>query len=278
MGFLGTLTRRAFVEGMAGNFAPHDAPSFTPDYPAFDEEYFEWIALFESVVDAGDAFTFVELGAGYGRWCVRAALAARTLRFQCVAVEAEPQHCLWLRDHFVDNGLSPADHDIRWAAVSGDPGLVAFATGQPDSWYGQAIRKRADTPYPSIAERRELMMRSVNGLPQQPSHVEQSIWVPCVIIPDLLAHYPRVDLLDVDIQGAEVRALRPAMKALNRRVRRVHIGTHSAELEVELRRMFLDQGWVSIADYPGQATSVTAYGPIAFGDGAQTWLNPRTIA
>src|SRR5215212_6203606 len=99
VGFLGTLTRRAFVDGMDANFSPFTASTFTPDYPAFDEEYFEWIALVEAVSEARDTFVFVELGAGYGRWCVRAALAAGDLRFECTAVEAEPTHCRWLREH-----------------------------------------------------------------------------------------------------------------------------------------------------------------------------------
>ena len=34
-------------------------------------------------------------------------------------------------------------------------------------------------------------------------------------------------------------------------------------------------GWLPRADYPCQTHAETPYGTIAFGDGAQTWLNPR---
>ena len=36
-------------------------------------EYFEWLDLLHAVQDARDRFVMVELGAGYGRWAVRAA-------------------------------------------------------------------------------------------------------------------------------------------------------------------------------------------------------------
>src|SRR6267143_660588 len=153
VGFLGTLTRRSFVAGMPGEFAPFDASTFTPDYPAFDEEYFEWIALLEAVAEAREQFVFIECGAGYGRWCVRAALAARHLNFHCTAVEAEPTHCHWIGEHLADNGIDPADHEIIWAALAARPGFVPFAIGRSDAWYGQAIRKRDPEPFPDARAR-----------------------------------------------------------------------------------------------------------------------------
>jgi hypothetical protein len=51
----------------------------TPDLPPFDYEYFEWVDLLQAVKEAENTFTIVEVGAGYGRWSSRAALAARQL-------------------------------------------------------------------------------------------------------------------------------------------------------------------------------------------------------
>jgi hypothetical protein len=51
----------------------------------------------------------VELGAGYGRWAVRAAAALRQLRpipFHLIAVEGEPRHYRWLRQHLSDNRIA----------------------------------------------------------------------------------------------------------------------------------------------------------------------------
>ncbi len=67
--FLGTKIRFEFWH----------KPALYPGYPALTEEYFEWIALLESVAEMRDSFTMVELGAGYGLWSVRAALAIERL-------------------------------------------------------------------------------------------------------------------------------------------------------------------------------------------------------
>src|SRR5262245_931912 len=45
--------------------------------PSLSDEYFEWVSLLEAAKAARTSFTVVELGAGYGRWAARAALAAR---------------------------------------------------------------------------------------------------------------------------------------------------------------------------------------------------------
>lgn len=86
--YMGTRTRCEFV----ANTAP--SPSEVQmGNPPVDEEYFEWIDILESVSLARDSYTMMELGAGYGRWAVRAASALRQRGIrQChmVAVEAEP--------------------------------------------------------------------------------------------------------------------------------------------------------------------------------------------
>ena len=87
--FLGVRTRASYVEGMVpgGIDAAHER-HVRPPRPVFDEEYFEWVDVIDSVREARDRFVMIELGAGYGRWSVRAA-AARVLwtplRFRQVA-------------------------------------------------------------------------------------------------------------------------------------------------------------------------------------------------
>ena len=44
----------------------------------FNEEYFEWIDMLMSLKDSQDGnYHFVELGSGFGRWGVRAAINAK---------------------------------------------------------------------------------------------------------------------------------------------------------------------------------------------------------
>jgi FkbM family methyltransferase len=278
--FIGSSTRRSFCAGLPAHELTEHARNVTPSYPDFDNEYFEWVDLIESVEEARESFVMMELGAGFGRWSVRGALAAQRkpgCRFTCIAVEAEPQHFHWMLDHFRDNGIDPREHDLIWAAVDTQSGFAPFEVGKADGWYGQQLIpiKKMSMPLPTVRTRRRLKARSFLGRPPvMPSEGRVLSWVPCVTLTELLQPYPHVDLLDLDIQGAEVAVLRSAMASLQRRVRRVHVGTHSAHIEEDLRQLFGGQGWEKRNDYPCQSRVSTPYGEITFGDGVQTWLNP----
>lgn len=278
--FLGVKTRRAFYSGM---LTDSQVPPRPPDYPPFDEEYFEWLDILEAVNQASETFVMIELGAGYGRWCARAAAAVRTkpdCRFHFVAVEAEPAHFRWIHDHFRDNGIDPNAQDLIWAAVGAKPGFVPFWVGAADGWYGQAIAVVDEKPLlPDVRTRRRLRARSALGRPPVATSDDRAVtWIPCVTLADVIAPYPKVDLIDLDVQGAEYEVLASAIDLLNERVRRIHIGTHSPEIEEQLRQLFTAQKWEVVNDYPGQATSQTEYGSIHFGDGVQTWSNPRAAS
>ena len=241
--FIGSKTRRSYEVGMAvERDHARVAQVVTPSYPLFNDEYFEWIDVLETVEAAIDTYVMVELGAGYGRWSVRAALAAArkpSCTFHCVAVEAEPLHFRWMVDHFRDNGVNPDDHDVIWAAVGTEPGFVPFRIGNADSWYGQAIAARPVDPLPAARTRRRLKARSILGRPPiMPATAESRMWVPCVTLSELLAPYSEVDLIHLDVQGSEFDVLAPAIALLNERVRRIHVGTHSTQIEEALRKLF----------------------------------------
>jgi FkbM family methyltransferase len=276
--FLGTRTRVEFEVGMIpGYVPPSEAREVTPGLPGFNEEYFEWIDVLEAVAEAGPAMVMVELGAGYGRWLMRGAKAAihRGCAFHGVGVEAEPDHFRWMCRHFRDNGIDPKSLDLIWGAIGAQPGFVPFWVGDSDAWYGQAVAHRAASARPDARTRRELRARSALGRPPALAKTGQTvIWVPCVTVADLLMPHPRVDLMDLDVQGLELEVIASAMELMDARVRRVHIGTHSAQVEEGLRALFQERGWRNINDYPCQKRVETPYGEIDFGDGVQTWLNP----
>jgi FkbM family methyltransferase len=272
--FLGVKTRRSFFADMAkGSEAPAG-----PVYPPFSNEYFEWIDIFEGIEEARGTFLMLDLGAGYGRWCVRAALAARRkpdLCFRCIAVEPEPEHFRWLLQHFQDNELDVREHELIWAVAGAQPGFVPFWVGRSSGWYGQAVAKRPATPLPDVRARSRLRARSILGMPPVLDATEATvIWVPTITLPDALAAYRRIDLIDMDIQGTELEVLTSAIDFVTERVRRIHIGTHSPEVEEGLRELFLSAGWQNLNDYPGQSRMMTPYGEVDFEDGVQTWLNP----
>ena len=62
-----------------------------------------------------------------------------------------------------------------------------------------------------------------------------------------------IDYLDLDIQGYELDALQEPglMELLRKRVRRIHVGTHSNQGHATLKRLFTQHGWVGTIDYHG---------------------------
>lgn len=274
---VGARTRVEFFERLVSSGSPDNAGTVLPPLPAIGPPYFEWIDAIESVQQARDRFVVCELGAGWGKWCVRTVCALRQINplpFTCIAVEAEPTHYRWMRQHFKDNDIDPADHDLRWAAVAPTGGVVPFAIGDAKQWYGQSI---ADTEPPLLDARamRRLRARGVLGRPRPYPASRDTVWVPAFTLWDLIGDEAWIDLLDLDVQGIEDRVLESAAPLIDERVKRVHVGTHSRDIESTLRRVFTDLGWISRVDYACNSTADTPYGSIAFVDGVQSWLNPR---
>ena len=270
--FLGVKTDQRFERGMPYHVDRTEPCYEEPALPGFDEEYFEWIDVLESVKAAADQFTMIELGAGYGRWVARAAAALRQitpLPFKLVAVEPEPTHFRWLREHLRSNGVNPAAHELIEAAVTAEGRRVPFYVGNPSGWYGQAV---AEAPSRGFFRR---MGRFVRSLGSRTSAEVSIAWVPSVALREILERHPRVDLIDLDLQGAEAEVLASAIDAIDRQVRRVHVGTHSKQIEKSLRDLFSVRGWILLNDYACLSLNQTPFGEIRFEDGVQTWLNPR---
>lgn len=252
--FLGTVSRREFTSEAMQEKVCARGPA---GLPAFNEEYFEWIDLLESIREwkpGSGPYTFMELGAGYGRWSVRAAIARPLARI--IAVEAEPTHFAWLKQNFKDNGVESDRLRLIKAAVSDKPGECLFYVGRPAEWYGQCI---AD---PECA-------------PPETGTVE----VPCVTIEQLLKYeyVTLVDLIDMDIQGHEFVVLNSAIEVLNAKVKRLHIATHSDEIEHRLMELLEAQEWEYRWNYGCGRKYGTPYGDIKFQDGVQSWVNKRFL-
>jgi hypothetical protein len=99
-------------------------------------------------------------------------------------------------------------------------------------------------------------------------------FVSAVTLRDLLAPFERVDLLEVDIQQSEANVFPPYMALVNRKVRRIHVGTHGREVHEFLHALFSRAGWETIFDYIPNTKHVTARGTLDVGDGILTARNP----
>lgn len=228
--------------------------------PAANEEWWEWYDILCAVQAAEKTFTMYELGAGYGRWCVNALGLIRQLGLDLVprylAVEAEPTHFDYLMQHFRNNGLDPTKHDLIQCAVAGEPGEVSFVIGHSEEWWGQAIVPETYDPA------------------KQGFHEARNIKVEAVTLSSLIPDGLMIDIIDMDLQGAELGVVVESIDVLSRQVRRLHIGTHSKEIEEGLRELLPRHGWICHADFSCLQENDTPFGPVPFVDGVQSWTNP----
>jgi FkbM family methyltransferase len=165
-------------------------------------------------------------------------------------------HCEMMREHFEDNGLDWREHTLIEAAVAPEAGEVHFTVGAADTWFGQAILPTPDYGFGAIEG---VSVKSV----------------PAMTVADILETVDRVDLIDMDIQGAEGGVIASSVGVLCQKVRRLHIGTHSAEVEAQIRAALSGAGWRPRWDFPCRSEVRTPYGRVSFEDGVQAWHNPR---
>ena len=211
--------------------------------PINNEEYFECIAFLSAIEKAKERFVMMELGAGFGRWLVRAAMAMRATRnmpFKLIGVEAEPRHFEWLLQHFRDNNISPDEHKLIRAAISNKDGLVSFTIGTAADWYGQSIVSD------NSAESHKIYLNT--------NYPDSTIVeVPSITLASLLENETHVDLIDMDIQGVELDVVSSAQEQLNTKVKQIFIGTHGIDQECGLRNIFTKNEWFNVYDYPSNS-------------------------
>jgi hypothetical protein len=82
-------------------------------------------------------------------------------------------------------------------------------------------------------------------------------------------------MADLDVQGAELTVIASHIGRANDQIKRLHIGTHSDAIEEGLRELLAAHGWERLADWPGGNENRTPFGTSVFGDGVQSWVNPR---
>jgi FkbM family methyltransferase len=237
--------------------------------PADLFETIEWIGLLKSVKAAGTRqrrnFVAMELGAGWGPWLVNAANAARRVgmvEFHFCGVEADPGRFAMMKQHFQDNGLEPAKHDLVLGAV----GVAASIARWPilaDPQNSGGARPVRDHVASDLAY--------MQGLPGPTRPVE--------IIPfgDLLRRRQRWDLVHIDVQGWEFEICQAFPKELRERVGWLVIGTHSRRIEGDLLQLLFKHGWICENEKPTRLKFEQSRGDVeamTTVDGAQVWRNP----
>jgi FkbM family methyltransferase len=234
--------------------------------PSPHNAYFELIFLLDSLFAASGSkeFAFLEIGAGYGPWLVTAHRAAELSggpAVNLVGVEMVPRHFEWMHDHMRHNGIDPAEHRLIHAAVSDRDGEALY---QPERDmrldYGQHVIKRQEGGFGEGGG-----SAGADGL--------EPVVVPCIALGRLLRDFDSIDLVHIDIQGEELRAINDGLDELCRRARRLIVATHSRRIHRELRSLLNDRGWECRYDFRMRKRERTEFGDVQFLDGLLAFLN-----
>jgi len=200
---------------------------------------------------------FIELGAGWGRMSIAVAGTIRNQivktvprSFRVTAVEAELTHLKWLNEHMLVNSIPVTAY---YGAVSDCSGYGHFySPAQPDLSYGQALLEM--TPVARILQLRRKLSR-----------------VPLFTIDSIRAE-EHIDLVHMDVQGAEVKAILGARESIKGgKIDYFIVGVHSNRLGVELRDL-LSNYYECLIDIDRDSESrLPKLLPVIVDDGVQVW-------
>jgi FkbM family methyltransferase len=221
----------------------------------------EWASAFHAVKKSGETFRIVELGCGWGCWLANTGIVARRLNksVKLLGVEGDANHLINARKTLELNGFTDDDFKLFNGVAGKGRGKAIFpnfAAGEA-AWGGQAIFS------PSTEE-------------LQQAQVDPSKQILDCYTLDSVSDGGIIDLLHIDIQGAEVDFVEGNFREIESLVRRVLIGTHSRTIEGRLIEMFLGAGWKMEMDRPALTPIIDGVPRVAI-DGVHLWANPRLI-
>lgn len=176
-----------------------------------------------------------------------------------LGIEGDANHLLNAKKTLELNGFTDIDFKLFNGVAGPGKGKAIFPnfTAGEAAWGGQAIFS------PSTEE-----------LQQAENDPSKQI-LDCYTL-DAVSDGEVIDLLHIDIQGAEVDFVEGNFQEVSGLVRRVLIGTHSRAIEGRLSDIFLSAGWKMEMDRPA-VTPITDGVPHVAIDGVHLWANPRLI-
>jgi FkbM family methyltransferase len=214
-------------------------------------EAIEYFAFLDAFDRARGLFSFVELGSSFAPWSCTAAVLCRRhgFEFSITAVEASGFLFELIPRHLAENFVDKNEAGVR---------LINAAVAQ-QRWrplYFPKVTSVEQNGYSATTARAQLSERVT---PRRLGDV----------LPDCT-----VDLLHVDIQGAEASILPRNIKLLSQRVRAVFVGTHSRMIDAQFLDVFSTAGWELVRERPTRFDARTMQ---TVRDGAQYWRNPRNL-
>jgi FkbM family methyltransferase len=259
--FLGNRTDINFVRGI------ESLDGAIEGYPLprgnFHGDPTEWIATLLSVLAAGETFTAVELGAGWAPWlvsCARACAMRGVKSTRFIGVEGSSAHAEMMRQHFKNNGFSTECHMLLHAVVGATDGYAQFPiASDPAADWGQA---------------------AITGPDASATHdyrghkIEATERVRMRSLASLLSNESAVDLMHIDVQGAELEIVTSGIETLNGKVKCLVIGTHSRVIEGKMTELLSSHGWILCREQACRIAQAESRVIHCIADGCQMWRNP----
>lgn len=221
----------------------------------------EWASALRAVRQSKDVFRIIELGCGWGCWLTNTGVAARAIgrSVDLIGVEGNHLHLANADETLRLNGFGADDFSLFHGIAGAKEGKALFP--RPDAertiWDGTAIF------YPDA----KTLARA---------QTDDAVQVLDCYTLAQLSEGKRVDLLHIDIQGAETDYIEGNLADMNKLVARVLIGTHSRCIEGRLISIFEAAGWSMEMERPA-LTPIKAGRVHTSIDGVQMWANPALI-
>lgn len=221
----------------------------------------EWAAALRAVNQSTDTFRIIELGCGWGCWLTNTGVAARAIgrRVDLIGVEGNHLHLVNAEQTLRLNDFGPEAFTLFHGIAAPREGKALFPSPDAEKtiWNGEAVF------YPDAATLKR-------------AEADPAVQVLDCYPLARLSDGKRVDLLHIDIQGAETDYVAGNMHDIDKLVARVLIGTHSRSIEGHLMDMFLAAGWRLEMERPA-LIPLKAGKPHTTIDGVQMWANPALV-
>jgi FkbM family methyltransferase len=260
LSYFGVAIDPAFFPGILDDWAGLVEQETVP--ANWHSDMAEFAAALRAVELAGDRFSMIELGCGWGCWMNLTGTVARRQGkdVSLIGVEADAAHIRFALKAMSDNGFDPGRFTLHRAVAAGRTGEALFPI-QDESGANWALAPI----FHSTPEQRDAAV------------ADGSYEVLSMATLDTIASgEERIDLLHIDIQGGEADLVRDALPFLSERVAYLLIGTHGRAIEGKLFDLLEGAGWLLEIERP--AIFELKEGRLALDvDGVQGWRNPALL-
>jgi FkbM family methyltransferase len=258
--FLGVLIDPKFfpdlLEGKAGQVEPIPIPA------NWHADIAEWAAALRAVDLAGETFTIIELGCGWGCWLNNMGAAARrtSRKIRLIGIEGDLGHIQFAREACRANEFDESEVWLHHGIAAARDGKALFPIQQMagKNWGLEPIFDASlfDIAKAKLSGKYEVL--------------------PMISLDRVSQGCSRIDLLHIDIQGSEADLIRDSLEFLNSRVAYMVVGTHSREIEGTIFSTLRAAGWGLEIERPA-ILSLAGLRPQVVVDGVQGWRNPRLL-